>query len=285
MQRTASRVFLVVAVSALVLAGCSSSKSTTASTTTAAPGTTGAAAPLRIMVTNDDGYSAPGIDAVVQGLRTLPDVQVSVVAPADQRERLGRQDDPGHADGHRREDGQRLPGQGGGRLSVRHGDLGGGRPRSGPEAPGGRSPGSTSVRTSVSTVNISGTVGAARAAASRGIPALASPVPDCPRPAWPAPTTPMPSTQVENVGHPAPSRPGGGHRLVACAPPGPERAHLRGGLEGARPGHRPRGPQRPGARWRHSGDCASTATGPTSDVQAFAEGFEPLSNLSVTPTS
>src|SRR4051812_35397230 len=37
--------------------------------------------PLRILVTNDDGYAAPGIDAVVEALRTLSNVQVTVVAP------------------------------------------------------------------------------------------------------------------------------------------------------------------------------------------------------------
>jgi 5'-nucleotidase len=37
--------------------------------------------PLRILVTNDDGVGAPGIDAVVEKLRTLPNVQVTVVAP------------------------------------------------------------------------------------------------------------------------------------------------------------------------------------------------------------
>ena len=33
----------------------------------------------------------------------------------------------------------------------------------------------------------------------------------------------------------------------------------------------------------NSVNCASTATNPTGDVQAFSEGFEPLSNLTVTP--
>jgi 5'-nucleotidase len=43
------------------------------------------AAPLRILVTNDDGVGAPGISRLVEGLRAEPDVQVSVVAPmADQ---------------------------------------------------------------------------------------------------------------------------------------------------------------------------------------------------------
>jgi 5'-nucleotidase len=36
---------------------------------------------LTVLVTNDDGVGAPGINAVVQGLRTLPRTQVIVVAP------------------------------------------------------------------------------------------------------------------------------------------------------------------------------------------------------------
>jgi 5'-nucleotidase len=40
------------------------------------------AAPLRILVTNDDGFGAAGISRLVEGLRTLPDVSVMVVAPA-----------------------------------------------------------------------------------------------------------------------------------------------------------------------------------------------------------
>ena len=36
---------------------------------------------LTIMVTNDDGVGAPGINAIVQGLRTLPRTRVTVVAP------------------------------------------------------------------------------------------------------------------------------------------------------------------------------------------------------------
>jgi len=40
---------------------------------------------LRVLVTNDDGVGAPGIDALVQGLRKLDGVQVTVVAPADNK--------------------------------------------------------------------------------------------------------------------------------------------------------------------------------------------------------
>ncbi|MEZ5504136.1 MAG: 5'/3'-nucleotidase SurE [Halioglobus sp.] len=37
--------------------------------------------PFEIVVTNDDGYSAPGIDALVEALYSLPNVSVHVVAP------------------------------------------------------------------------------------------------------------------------------------------------------------------------------------------------------------
>jgi 5'-nucleotidase len=38
--------------------------------------------PLRILVTNDDGVGAAGIDVLVNRLRALPSVQVTVIAPA-----------------------------------------------------------------------------------------------------------------------------------------------------------------------------------------------------------
>ncbi|NCY16378.1 MAG: hypothetical protein EBX39_06335 [Actinobacteria bacterium] len=37
---------------------------------------------IQILVTNDDGYDAAGIDALVEGLRGIEGVQVTVVAPA-----------------------------------------------------------------------------------------------------------------------------------------------------------------------------------------------------------
>lgn len=56
-----------------------------------------AAAPhtLRILVTNDDGVHAPGIDALVEALRALPNVEVTVVAPAENQTGSG---DQSHAD-------------------------------------------------------------------------------------------------------------------------------------------------------------------------------------------
>jgi 5'-nucleotidase len=45
--------------------------------------------PLQIVVTNDDGYNAAGIDAAVQALRVVPGVQVTVVAPATNQSGVG----------------------------------------------------------------------------------------------------------------------------------------------------------------------------------------------------
>jgi len=73
-----------LAVAAPALAACGSSSTATTTTTHAA-----APAVLTIMVTNDDGVAAPGIDAVVQGLRTLPHTKVTVVAPATNQSGTG----------------------------------------------------------------------------------------------------------------------------------------------------------------------------------------------------
>ena len=47
------------------------------------------AEPLQILVSNDDGYEAEGIDALVEGLSTLDDVEVTVVAPLTQQSGTG----------------------------------------------------------------------------------------------------------------------------------------------------------------------------------------------------
>jgi 5'-nucleotidase len=50
---------------------------------TEAPTTTSAPAPLQILVTNDDGIGADGIDVIVQALLQLENVEVTVVAPLE----------------------------------------------------------------------------------------------------------------------------------------------------------------------------------------------------------
>ncbi len=44
---------------------------------------------LEVLVTNDDGIDAPGIDALVEGLRVVPGVDVTVVAPATNQSGTG----------------------------------------------------------------------------------------------------------------------------------------------------------------------------------------------------
>ncbi len=44
---------------------------------------------LRILVTNDDGVAAPGLAALVDALQALPDVEVTVVAPATNQSGVG----------------------------------------------------------------------------------------------------------------------------------------------------------------------------------------------------
>jgi 5'-nucleotidase len=86
------RTLVVPFVAALVVAGCSNNKSSSSPTTTAAAKvttTTTAAKTLHILVTNDDGVSAPGIDALVQGLRGVQGVDVTVVAPATNQSGTG----------------------------------------------------------------------------------------------------------------------------------------------------------------------------------------------------
>ncbi len=67
---------------AATTAAPSTAAPTTAPPTTAAASTTVDVAPLTILVTNDDGISAAGIDAVVTALQSLPDVNIVLVAPA-----------------------------------------------------------------------------------------------------------------------------------------------------------------------------------------------------------
>jgi 5'-nucleotidase len=88
----------------LVLAGCGGDDGgggdDAASDTTAAPAedtTTTTAAPetFRILVSNDDGYAAEGIDALVEGLLTLDDVEVTVSAPLENQSGTSDNTTPG----------------------------------------------------------------------------------------------------------------------------------------------------------------------------------------------
>ena len=134
-------------------------------TTTAA-----AAEPLTILVSNDDGYAAPGIAALVDALEAQPDVEVVVVAPDGNRSGSGGSTTPEGftasevtmANGHPATAVSGFPAD-----AVAHGldvlgvdaDL--------------VMTGTNEGQNLGPLVDISGTVGAARVAAVRGIPAVA----------------------------------------------------------------------------------------------------------------
>jgi 5'-nucleotidase len=85
------RLIPFVAPAAVVLAACGGgSSSTSHDTTTSRPQPM-----LQILVTNDDGVGAPGIDVVSRSLRKLPNVTVTIVAPATNQSSTGtRTTDP-----------------------------------------------------------------------------------------------------------------------------------------------------------------------------------------------
>ena len=132
--------------------------------------TTVAAEPLQILVTNDDGVAAEGIDTLVTALSGLEDIEVTVVAPATQQSGTG---------GNATE----------GPLTTNEAQTASGHPASAVEGfpadtirvafdEQGVEPdlvvsGINEGQNLGPVVDVSGTVGAARAAVRRGVPALA----------------------------------------------------------------------------------------------------------------
>ena len=166
-----SSIISAVLTSALVLAACSGGSSGSSSSGTTATSSGGKT--LQILVTNDDGVSAPGINAVVQALRTVPGTTVTVVAPATNQSGTGGKTT-------------------GGALAVTNTTTASGYPAKAvagypadtiiwavdqkglPTRPGVVVSGVNDGANLGPLTTLSGTVGAAKAAASRGIPALAA---------------------------------------------------------------------------------------------------------------
>lgn len=157
----------------LVVVGCGSEEKSDAparATTTTAPAPE---ARLLIMVTNDDGIGAAGIDAVVTALRKLDDTEVVVVAPASQQSGSGGRTTEGPLEVA---EATTSSGIGGKAVAgypadtviwaLERGGLA--------ERPHLVVSGVNEGQNLGPVVNVSGTIGAARAAAVRGIPALAA---------------------------------------------------------------------------------------------------------------
>ena len=135
---------------------------------------------MRILVTNDDGVGAEGIDVLVEALIADPNNEVTVCGPATNQKRHRRYDGLRNGERHGRTDPERLPGDGRRWLPRRRGQL---RPRPGqwllrrgqPSARGDLRYQPGAERERAHATNISGTVGAAKTAArDHDVPALAT---------------------------------------------------------------------------------------------------------------
>jgi 5'-nucleotidase len=169
-----TRTFLVALV-VLLLAACASSKHeafTVLTTTSSAGPATTTAASLHVLVTNDDGVGAPGIDALVQGLRGLPGTTVTVVAPATNESGSGSKSTSGPLTAHASstKSGYTATAVAGYPVDTIVWAIDQHHVSPLPDVVFS---GINAGQNLGSLVNVSGTVGAARAAAQRGIPAVA----------------------------------------------------------------------------------------------------------------
>jgi 5'-nucleotidase len=162
------RLLTLASASALVIATTCISAGVTAPSATAAT-----TRPLRVLVTNDDGVGAPGIDALVQALRKLPNTTVTVVAPLTNQSGSGGKTTTGTppavtnaktASGYPAKAVAGYPADTIVWAIDRHGLA---------KRPDVVLSGVNFGQNIGFLIDLSGTVGAARAAAQRGIPALA----------------------------------------------------------------------------------------------------------------
>lgn len=168
--RRATALAAVLAL-AVAVVGCSSGGSDGAASDASSTTTTAATAPLQILVSNDDGYQAEGIDQLVEGLGTLDGVEVTVVAPLEQRSLTGGKTTDGPlatqdvslASGH---PATAVDGYPADAIRVAMDDVG--------IQPDLVVTGINQGQNLGPAVDLSGTVGAARAAVARGVPALAT---------------------------------------------------------------------------------------------------------------
>ena len=172
-MRTGARVLgLVVATAVAVAAGCGGDDDDDATpqsgdreTTTTAP-----AEPLEILVTNDDGVAAEGIDVLVTALTAVEGVEVTVVAPATQQSGTGGNVTEGPlttneattASGYEASAVEGFPAD---TIRVAFDELG--------LTPDLVVSGINEGQNLGPVVDLSGTVGAARAGVRKGVPALA----------------------------------------------------------------------------------------------------------------
>jgi 5'-nucleotidase len=173
MRGTWPKIVALCAVAALAGACGSDSNDAVPSDTTAAPTTTTVPEAFRILVTNDDGVGAEGIDALVEALRKQPNTEVTVIAPLKNQSGTGGKTTAGDLEVTDAETASGYPAKavdGFPADTMVHAlDQGGVA-----ERPHLVISGINEGQNAGVLVDLSGTIGAARAAATRGIPALAT---------------------------------------------------------------------------------------------------------------
>jgi 5'-nucleotidase len=264
LRSRSSTALATLVISVVTFGACSSDSSGPAASTTTKP----ASPPLRILVTNDDGFAAPGIDTVAAALTKLPNVRVTVVAPATNQSGTGGRTTDGVV--------RALP--------------------SGPRTASGI-PATAVVGFPADSVNyaldeldlhpdvvvsginqgqnlgtvteLSGTVGAAERAAARGIPAIA-----VSQGLGAAPQYPVAATLTVDwiTAHRA-------ALLAGRLPAGVVNLNVPTCATGAMRGVKqvPLATSATGAVG--ASDCTSTVTAVTTDVEAFLNGFAPVTQL------
>ncbi len=257
---------------ALLAAGCSSSGSSS-SGGAAETTTTVAAKPIKILVTNDDGYSSDGIDTVVEALRGVQGVEVTVVAPLENQSGKGGSvtggtltaTDVTTKSGYKAKAVDGTPADSVIWAIDQKGiDFKPDLVVSGINAGQNMGP----------TVSISGTVGAARAAALRGIPAIAA----SQGPLLPPQNFPAAAAQVLDWLNANMAAIQAGtlttSTIANLNAPTCSTGSVRGTIEV------PVATSNDG--YNDTPDCTSTVTNPAADIQAYLDGFAPLSQLSTT---
>jgi 5'-nucleotidase len=154
-----------LSLAAAVLAGCGDGGDGDGERRAAPP-----AEVLDVVVTNDDGYDAPGIDVLVEALRSQPDTEMTVVAPAGEASGTGGRTTPGELVTRAVEtdsgfEATAVRGYPADAVAVALDDL--------DLDPDLVVSGINTTQNLGALVDVSGTVGAARAAAAGGVPALA----------------------------------------------------------------------------------------------------------------
>jgi 5'-nucleotidase len=264
----------LAALAVAVVAGCggddddgAAPQSGERETTTTAP-----PEPLEILVSNDDGVGAEGIDVLVTALAALDGVEVTVVAPAGNQTGTGGRTTEGPlttneartASGY---EARAVEGYPADTIRVAFDELG--------LTPDLVVSGINEGQNLGPVVDVSGTVGAARAGARRGVPALAVSqglgqdldyevaaglVVD-----W-----------IEENADALRAGEVSADVVVNLNVPTCDTGELRGQVEVASAATGNAAPP---------SDCASTAEGFTDDVTAFANGFAALSEISVEPAA